>query len=187
MNDDEATGYLTLDQLVGSNITALRTTAGLSLREAAVLMTIWHYESWTYQRIYRREQGTAPVTIAEMYAFADLFGVPVYRLLKRPRFAQFIQVNAKLVNAGDYENDYFFDAAGRTGEPDRIDPARRQEIIAEEVRKGAEDGRPFAPGLLDRVAFKTNLKSLAREIEPIADQIRQAARKGKNNGDDQED
>jgi transcriptional regulator with XRE-family HTH domain len=178
---------MTVDEFVGSNIKTLRQNAKLSLREAAVLMTIWHYEPWTYQRFYRREQGTAPVTVAELHALANLFGVSLFRLLVRPGDVQFLQINGLLIRAEDYEPDYLWDVGGRSGEAKRVDPDVRKEIIRRSAGKKAKTGELFAPGLYDDMAAKSGLKDLAEALEPAAEQIRQAAKKGKQNGDDQED
>lgn len=187
MSLDDGPRSMTIDQLVGSNIRTLREEAKLSLREAAVLMTIWHYEPWTYQRFYRREQGAAPVTVAELHALANLFGVSLFRLLKRPRDVQFLQINGLLLRAEEYYPDYFFDVGGRTGEAKRVDPDVRKEIIRRSAGKKAKTGELFAPGLYDDMTATSGLKDLAEALEPAAEQIRQAAKKGKGNGDDQED
>jgi transcriptional regulator with XRE-family HTH domain len=187
MAEDGTTDWMTIDQLVAWNIKTLREKANLSLREAAILMTIWHYEPWTYQRFYRRELAEASVTVAEMHAFANLFGVSLFRLLKRPRHVQFLQINGLLIQAEDYEPDYLWDVGGRTGEAQRVDPDVRAEIIRRSAARKARDGKVFAPGLYDDMTATGDLKSLAEKLEPVAEEIRQAAKKGKGNGDDQED
>jgi transcriptional regulator with XRE-family HTH domain len=186
MPEDDAPDLMTIDQLVGWNIKALRKDANLSLREAAVLMTISHYEPWTYQRFNRRELAETPVTIAEMHALADLFGVPLFRLLRRPRHVKFLQINGQVLRAEEYEPDYFWDVRGRTGEALRVNLDIRMEMIQKFAETKAGRKELFAPGLHDDTTATGDLKHLAKALGPAAQLIPRPAKKGKRNGDDQE-
>jgi transcriptional regulator with XRE-family HTH domain len=185
---DAPKNWMTIDELVGSNIKALRVRANLSLRQAADLMTIWHQEGWTYQRFNRRERAEAPVTVTELHAFANLFGVSLFRFLRRPEHIQFLQINGLHLRAEEYELDYLYDPLGRTGEPQRVDLEERFENLAWRARRAAEEGAPLAPGLTENATPKRNLQRLAETMAPHAEQLRQAEKKGTGtDGDDHED
>ena len=190
----EDNDYLTLDQLIGSNIRDLRNDARLSLDEAAILMTIWHGEPWSYERLRKREIGQQPVTVAELHAFADVFGVTLLRFLRPARGVRFIGANQKLVRAEDYHMDYLWDPGGRTGEPGRIDPKTRSTRTQRSIymaslraKEANREGKPIPPDLLDNTTPKEDLKTLAARLRPLADDIKQPARKGHSDGADQED
>jgi transcriptional regulator with XRE-family HTH domain len=187
MSEDEAPDWMTIDELVAWNIKSLREEANLSLREAAILMTVWHYEPWTYQRFYRREQVATPVTVAELHALANLFGVSLFRFLRCPRHIQFLQINGLLIRAEDYKPDYLFDVDGRTGEAWRVSYESRMAIIKRRVRKESKSGTPFAPGLVDGMPPTGDLKRLAAALAPIAEEMWQSRKKGKKNGDSTKD
>jgi len=63
----------------------------------------------------------------------------------------------------------------------------RSLLVEEEAKRIGTSGEPFVPGLLKKTSFSGDLKSLAKKLEPAAEQIRQSPKKGKGHGDDQED
>jgi hypothetical protein len=58
---------------------------------------------------------------------------------------------------------------------------------AQLAQKLGQEGKPFAPGLLDSTTTKTDLKNLSKLLRPEAEKIKKAAKKGHSDGDDQED
>lgn len=194
---------MTLDEMIGWNIKELRQAAGLSLKDAAVLMTIWQNEPWSHQKVYTRELGRQPVTVAELHTFAQLFGVPIFRLLHPPAGLKILNIHMFPIKAGRYQLDYFYDTGGRTGEAWRVALEGRKEIVARKVTRSAERGEVFAPDFFDdpkpgdeRDAFRgpvlddgdlgLDLKSLAKELKSSAEAMRQVSRE-KKHGDHQED
>ena len=191
---------MTLDEMIGWNIKELRQAAGLSLKDAAVLMTIWQNEPWSHQKVYTRELGRQPVTVTELHLFSQLFGVPIFRLLHPPAGLKVLNINMAPINAGRYQLDYFYDTGGRTGLAWRVALEERKEIVARKVTRSAERGEVFAPDFFDdrrdeRDAFRgpadddgvgLDLKTLAKELKSSAEAVRQVSRE-KKHGDHQED
>jgi transcriptional regulator with XRE-family HTH domain len=188
--------------MIGWNIKELRQAAGLSLKDAAVLMTIWQNEPWSHQKVYTRELGRQPVTVTELHTFADLFGVPIFRLLHPPAGLKILNMHMFPIAAGRYQLDYFYDTGGRTGLAFRVALEGRKDIVARKVARSAERGEVFAPGFFDDPKPEDergpirgpadgplaglDLKSLAKELKSFAEARRQVSRE-KKHGDHQED
>ena len=143
------------------------------------------------------------MTVAELHAFSDLFGVPIFRLLHPPAGLKILNINMAPIDAGRYQLDYFYDTGGRTGRAWRVALEGRKEIVARKVTRSAERGEIFAPDFFDgpkpgdeRDAFRgpvledgalnLDLKSLAKELKSSAEAVRQVSRE-KKHGDHQED
>lgn len=72
-----------LSNNVGRNVHTLRVMCGLSLRELAERLDA-HGQRIVASGILKLEKGTRRVTVDELYAFAEIFKVPVDSLVKGP-------------------------------------------------------------------------------------------------------